>query len=54
MSQSTNGQITYGIPFPEGFQFPWNDEKYEFSIQEWWTAVRENIRTFQASAEMPR
>ena len=35
MSQSTNGQICYGIIFEGGFPFPWE----HYSEQEWWREV---------------
>lgn len=36
MSVSTDGQINYGIPFEEGFEFPWDDESGETGIEDWW------------------
>lgn len=41
MSQSTNGQLCYGILFPEGFEFPWDDLKYgnDDSLKTWWREV---------------
>lgn len=35
MGVSTNGQLCYGIPFPEGFEFPWGKN----SEEEWWREV---------------
>jgi hypothetical protein len=32
MGVSTDGQLCYGIPFPEGFELPWGD----VSEDEWW------------------
>jgi hypothetical protein len=36
MGVSTNGQICYGILFDEGFEFPWDDDKYEGDFSDWW------------------
>jgi len=36
MSTSTDGQICYGIVFPEGYQFPWDDETFCGDLSEWW------------------
>lgn len=36
MGVSTNGQICYGIMFDEDTKFPWDDEKYEGDIDNWW------------------
>ena len=38
MGISSNGLIAFGIPFEEGFQFPWN-EKNEGDIEAWWLDV---------------
>lgn len=35
MGVSTDGQLCYGVPFPEGFEFPW--EKY--SEEKWWRKI---------------
>src|SRR5690242_14196191 len=32
MSVSTNGQICYGVVFPDGYEFPWG----ESNIDDWW------------------
>ena len=32
MSHSTNGEISFGILFPEGFEFPWES----YGEEEWW------------------
>jgi len=39
MSVSTDGQICFGIKFGEEFEFPWNAEKYDEDIGEWWMDV---------------
>ncbi len=37
MSTSTDGQISYGIYFEEGYEFPWGEEgEWEGDIDEWW------------------
>lgn len=35
MGVSTDGQLCYGIPFPEGFEFPWGGK----SESTWWREV---------------
>jgi hypothetical protein len=39
MGRSTDGQFSYGCVFEEGFEFPWDDEKYDGEIEEWWMDV---------------
>ncbi len=39
MGQSTDGQISYGVYFEEGFEFPWSEDKYEGDIDDWWRDV---------------
>lgn len=39
MGVSTDGEISYGIPFDEDFEFPWDDELYDGDIEDWWRAV---------------
>lgn len=39
MGRSTDGQLSYGCVFEEGFEFPWDDEKYDGDIDEWWRDV---------------
>jgi len=36
MGVSTDGQICYGIPFEEGYEFPWDNEKWGGDIADWW------------------
>lgn len=37
MSTSTNANISYGIYFEEGFEFPWGeDTEWEGDMEEWW------------------
>lgn len=36
MGVSTNGVICYGILFDEDSVFPWDDERYEGDIGNWW------------------
>jgi hypothetical protein len=40
MSVSTNGQLSFGIAFEEGFEFPWDDERFDGEIDKWWRCVR--------------
>ncbi len=41
MTQSTDGEISFGILFPEGYEFPWGNDKYEGDIREWWLDVND-------------
>ncbi len=36
MGTSTDGQIDYGIPFEEGYEFPWESEKHAGDWEGWW------------------
>lgn len=38
MGQSTDGQISYGIAFEEGFEFPWDLGDSDGDIEDWWLA----------------
>ena len=40
MVQSTDGQLSYGVVFDEDFEFPWDAEKWEGDIEEWWRDVK--------------
>ncbi len=44
MGQSTDGEISFGYIFEEGFEFPW-DEKWD-DIEDWWRDVNGFIPTF--------
>lgn len=37
MGQHTNGQICYGILLSEDLDTPWDTDKYNGEIEEWWT-----------------
>lgn len=50
MSQSTDGQICYGVVFPEGFEFPW-DADDETGIESWWRTVNGYKKPFELYAE---
>jgi hypothetical protein len=39
MGVSTDGEISYGILFEEGFKFPWDDDEYKGCVEEWWKSV---------------
>jgi len=39
MGTSTDGQLSFGIVFEEGFEFPWNDEDFDGEIDDWWRSV---------------
>ena len=34
MGVSTNGEISFGIIFEEGYEFPW--DKFDDGLEEWW------------------
>lgn len=36
MTTSTNGQLCYGIFFEDGYEFPWDSEKYDGDLESWW------------------
>jgi hypothetical protein len=36
MGTTTKGVIFHGIMFPDEFDFPWNGDKYDGNIDEWW------------------
>ena len=36
MGISTDGQICFGVAFPESFEFPWDVDPYDGDIEEWW------------------
>jgi hypothetical protein len=40
MGVSTDGVISYGIPFEEGFKFPWDDPAFDSDIEKWWKDVQ--------------
>lgn len=35
MGVSTNGEISYGVAFDEGYEFPW-DKDHDGDIDDWW------------------
>lgn len=40
MGVSTDGQLCFGIKFEDGYEFPWDDGRYEGDIDEWWRDVQ--------------
>ena len=36
MGVSTDGQLCYGILIEEGFEFPWEQERWDYDIEDWW------------------
>lgn len=40
MGTSTNGQLSFGVVFPEDFEFPWDGEPHDGDIESWWRDVR--------------
>ena len=47
MGVSTDGQICYGVVFEEGYQFPWDDERYDDSEYDWWREEQGYKRPFE-------
>jgi len=39
MGISTDGQLSYGVVFDEYFEFPWDAEKWDGDIEDWWRDV---------------
>lgn len=39
MGVSTDGQLSYGVVFEEGFEFPWDSEDFGGDIDAWWESV---------------
>ena len=39
MGQSTNGQISFGVVFPEEHRFPWDSDEDEGDFEAWWRKV---------------
>lgn len=44
-----NGNLSYGYVFEEGYEFPWDDDKYNGDIDDWW----EDVRGFRGTIEYP-
>lgn len=40
MGVRTDGQLSYGVVFDEGFEFPWDADEFEGSIEAWWKYVK--------------
>lgn len=36
MGTSTDGEISFGILFAEGYEFPWDSEEFGCDVDEWW------------------
>lgn len=52
MGVSTDGQLCYGIVFPEGFQFPWDgDEGGGGDEEDWWMKKQGYKELFQLYSE---
>ena len=39
MGQSTDGQISFGVKFPEGFEFPWDEHDDDGDAEEWYRGI---------------
>lgn len=37
---STDGQLSFGVMFEEGFEFPWDSDEFGGDVDEWWRAVK--------------
>jgi hypothetical protein len=51
MSESTDGQIFYGILVDEGAELPWEDEVFSGDIEDWWLSVNEYFPPFEIYTE---
>lgn len=40
MGTSTNGQLSFGVVFEDGFEFPWDADPHDGDIESWWRDVR--------------
>jgi hypothetical protein len=47
MSVSTDAILFYGWCIEEGTELPWDDEKYDGDIDEWWRAVNGYVPPFE-------
>lgn len=47
MSAATDGQICYGILLEEGVELPWNVEKHDHDLEDWWRKVNSYVASFQ-------
>lgn len=41
MGAATDGQLSYGIVFEEGFEFPWDTKEFEGDYEKWWEFVND-------------
>lgn len=39
MGVSTNGCLAYGVCFEDGYEFPWDAERFNGDIEDWWRTV---------------
>lgn len=39
MGVTTDGEISCGIVFPDGYVFPWDDDIHEGDVEAWWRYV---------------
>lgn len=49
MGSSSGGIICFGVLFPEGFVFPWNENEFDDNIEKWWLFT---IKGFKHSFEI--
>ena len=39
MGTSTDGQLSFGVVFEEGYEFPWDADQYGGDLDEWWQSI---------------
>jgi len=43
MGVSTDAQISFGVMFPEGYEFPWEKDEYDWDINTWWKILKKRV-----------
>lgn len=46
MGVSTNGQLSYGVVFDEGYEFPW-DVDWDGDADRWWRSVNNFVNPYE-------
>lgn len=39
MGVSTDGQLSFGVVFDEGYEFPWDAEPFNGNLDDWWLSI---------------
>ena len=39
MGVSTDGEISFGVVFEDGFEFPWRDDDFDYELETWWKSI---------------